>query len=148
WRLLGDESSLPPEEAQVHMQELFFAFIKSPTAETFRAVRDAVVGNEKYDGDSRDLDKMRTAYDQKRYPDVRAAFVAAQPNLLLSPEAHFLLSLSSKAEGDSDGSEMEKYVCFRCIDGILATGTGTQEKPYLVLRTSDEYDVMGALGKQ
>src|SRR5262249_3037929 len=130
------------------MQELFLAFLKAPTADTFRAVRDAVATHEKYDGYSRDLDNMRTAHAQKRYAEVRAAFVAAQPNLLLSPEAHFLLSLTAKALGDTAGSDTEKFVCFRCIDGILSTGTGTQEKPYLVLRTSDEYDVLSALGKQ
>jgi len=130
------------------MRELFIAFVKNPTPDTFHAVRNAVLQDEKYDGYSNDLDQMRAAFGEKRYADVRAAFGESQPNLLLSPEAHFLLSLAARELGDTEGSEFEKYVSFRCIDGILATGNGTQEKPYLVLRTSDEYDVLGVMGKQ
>jgi hypothetical protein len=130
------------------MRELFLAFLKEPTAENFRTVRDLVVNAPNYDGYGGGLDQMRDAYNQKRFDDLRTAFGEAQPNLLLSPEAHFLLSLAARELGDAEGAEFEKFVCFRCIDGIRTTGEGTQEKPYLVLRTSDEYDVLNALGKQ
>jgi hypothetical protein len=130
------------------MQELFLEFLKNPTADTFLAIRREVVHHEKYDGYSRDLDEMRQAFNQKRYADMRTIFGNAQPNLLLSPEAHFLLSLAASELDDAKGAEVEKYISFRCIDGILATGDGTQAKAYVVLRTSDEYDLLGILKKQ
>jgi hypothetical protein len=43
------------------VQELFLAFLRTPTAEAFRAVRDEVLRSPKYDGYSRDLDRMRAA---------------------------------------------------------------------------------------
>jgi hypothetical protein len=130
------------------VQELFLAFLRTPTADTFRVVRDEVVRNPKYDGYSRDLDRMRAAYDQNRFAEVRTAFAEAQPNLLLSPESHFLLSLAARELGDAQGAEAEKFICFRCVDGILASGKGTREEPYPVLRTSDEYDVLRVQDKQ
>ena len=39
-------------------------------------------------------------------------------------------------------------VAATCCEGILATGDGTKEKPYLVTRTSDEYDILQYLDKQ
>lgn len=130
------------------MQELFVAFLQNPTLESFRAIRDMVVNHPNYDGYSQDLHDMENALEQKRFADVKNAFAQAQPNLLLSPGAHLLLSLALREEGNTQNSELERFICFRCIEGIQSTGDGTQERPYLVLRTSDEYDVLSVLGKQ
>jgi hypothetical protein len=130
------------------VQEIFVAFLSNPTLDTFRAVRDIVVNHPNYDGYSRDLRAMEDAYEQKRFADVKGAFAKAQPNLLLSPGAHLLLSLTLKDEGNTNGSEMERFICYRCVEGIKFTGAGTQERPYLVLRTSDEYDMLNVLGKR
>ena len=72
----------------------------------------------------------------------------AQPNLLLSPLAHLLLSAALKEEGNEKAADLERFICFRCVDGIGLTGDGTRARPYLVLRTSDEYDMLNAQGKQ
>jgi len=34
------------------------------------------------------------------------------------------------------------------VQGILSTGDGTKQHPYVVTRTSDEYDVLQFLGKE
>jgi hypothetical protein len=130
------------------VQELFVAFLTDPTPESFRAIRTAVVTHANYDGYSQDLREMDTAYQEKRYADMKGVFGRVQPNLLLSPGAHLLLSLALKEEGNAQGSDLERFICFRCVNGIQSTGDGTQAHPYLVLRTSDEYDVLSALGKQ
>lgn len=129
------------------MQELFTAFLQTPTLDTFSAVRSHIVAHEKYDGYSRELDEMEEAYREKQFADVRKTFGEAMPNLLLSPGAHMLLSMAHHKEGDTQGADMEKFLCFCCLDGIQLTGDGTREKPYLVLRTSDEYDLLNSLGK-
>lgn len=130
------------------MQEQFIAFIQNPTAETFRAIRDGVVSHPRYDGYSQDLNEMDTAYQQKRYGDVKARFGEVQPNLLLSPAAHLLLHLALRDEGDTERAALERFICSRCIVGIQSTGDGSRERPWLVLRTSDEYDVLSTLGKK
>jgi hypothetical protein len=130
------------------MQELFVTFLTTPSIDTFRAIRDQIAKHPRYDGYSQDLRDMETAYQEKRFADVKNTFAQAQPNLLLSPAAHLLLGLVLRDEGNAKGSELERFICFRCVDGIQLTGDGTQTRPYLVLRTSDEYDLLSALGKQ
>jgi hypothetical protein len=130
------------------MQELFVAFLSNPTPESFRALRDVVVTSPNYDGYSQDLRDMERALDEKRFTDVKNVFAQAQPNLLLSPSAHLLLSQALKEEGNEKASDLERFICFRCVDGITNTGDGTRARPYLVLRTSDEYDVLNAQGKR
>jgi hypothetical protein len=43
---------------------------------------------------------------------------------------------------------MEAQIYWRCIEGILSTGDGIQEHPYVVTRISDEYDILLALEKE
>lgn len=130
------------------MRELFFAFLDNPTPETFQTIRDEVLRHENYDGYSRDLDEMDQAITDKRFAEVGPLFGAAQPNLLLSPGAHLLLAVAARELGNAEVADAERFICFRCLDGIIHSGDGTQAKPYRVLRTSDEYDVLAALGKQ
>lgn len=130
------------------MNELFVAFVQNQTPETFGALRAHIVAQPNYDGYSRDLDDMDDAFQQKRYEDVRSKFGSTMPNLLLSPAAHMLVSMSLREDGHSEAAEMERFICFRCMEALQASGDGTKERPYLVLRTTDEYDLMGALGKE
>lgn len=43
---------------------------------------------------------------------------------------------------------MELMTGNACIEGILASGDGSQERPFVVTRTSDEHDVIDYLAKQ
>ena len=130
------------------MQELFVAFLTNPTPESFRALRAVVVNSPNYDGYSQDLSDMERALDEKRFADVKDVFARAQPNLLLSPRAHLLLSQALKEEGNEKASDLERFICFRCADGVTNTGDGTRARPLVVLRTSDEYDVLNVQGKR
>jgi len=59
-----------------------------------------------------------------------------------------MLAALCRDSGDQKQADFAHAVGFACIDGILSTGDGSKEKPYLVLRTSDEYDVLMAEGKE
>ena len=43
---------------------------------------------------------------------------------------------------------MEAFVAATCCEGILTTGEGSKSQPYLVLRTSDEHDIVRYLDKK
>ena len=70
------------------------------------------------------------------------------PNLLLSPRAHLCAAMIAESEGDEERRRMEGAVAYACVQGILSTGDGTKQRPYVVTRTSDEYDVLQFLGKE
>ena len=53
------------------------------------------------------------------------------------------------AEGleDAAKAKAEREAAAKCVEGVLATGDGSADKPYLVTRVSDEYDLLRHLKK-
>ncbi len=130
------------------MNDLFAAFLESPNRQTYLAVRAAVVASERYDPYSREMDDVDAILDADKLDDARRLLSGAMPNLLLSPAAHLVLSFIAKNSGDGERAQMESFVAATCCRGILATGDGTKDSPYLVVRISDEYDLIQYLGKE
>jgi hypothetical protein len=130
------------------MHDQFVAFLTNPTRDSFLAIRALVAAHPNYDGYSDDFRAMEDALDRNDPAGVKDAFGRAQPNLLLSPGAHLLLSVALRSEGNEQAADVERLICFRCVEGVQLTGAGTAESPYLVLRTSDEYDLLSALDKR
>lgn len=130
------------------MRELFFEFVKAPSRNTYLAIHEAVVSSEQYNPYSQEMSSIQDLLDEERYEDARRSLSEAMPNLLLSPRAHMLMGFIAEKTGDADGSQLERYFASACAEGILATGQGSKESPYVVLRTSDEHDVVQYLGKE
>lgn len=130
------------------MRELFIRFIESPDKDTYLALRAAIMATADYDPYSSEFEAAAEQYDQGLAAEARDALLGAIPNLLLSPGAHQMLSFLSAKCGDEEASKMEMMIAAACAEGILATGSGTAEEPYIVLRTSDEYDIVEYLGKE
>ncbi|MCW4601656.1 DUF4919 domain-containing protein [Janibacter hoylei] len=68
------------------------------------------------------------------------------PGAALNPLAHRLLAAAHEALGDDDAARREATLHTLSVSSVLATGDGTQERPWSVLRVADEYDVMRAKG--
>ena len=85
---------------------------------------------------------------KKAYQSAIDTYHSTFPNLLLNPGAHIMLSHAYRALNNEKMADFEKQVASFLVSFILETGNGTKERPYLVLRTSDEYDVLEALGKE
>lgn len=130
------------------MHDEFVAFLKAPGKETFLAVRALIAASEGFDPYSRELDQAIELLQAERYADCTEALRAGMPGLLLSPRAHLIFGMAAKVSGDQEQSEFEYYVASTCVEGILSTGNGSATSPYLVLRTSDEYDVLEYLEKE
>lgn len=129
------------------MQEAFLAFVTDPSRENFLTARQSVVTHPDYDPSSDALRLLREAYEAGEYARTRDLFGTHTATLLLSGEGHFILSLAHDKLGQNDMAQIEKYLAFVCVKGILSTGDGSREQPYLVTSTADEYDVMNALSK-
>lgn len=130
------------------MQEAFLAYIQQPTPENFLAVRSAVLARPDYAPYGDGLRHLRDAYEAGEFAHMKDLFGQHLSSLLLSGEAHFIVALAHEKLGDADAGQMEKYLAFVCVKGILGTGDGSQERPYLVTSTADEYDVLNALSKR
>lgn len=130
------------------MKNLFVDFLKSRTCESFLAVRSALVVSEHYSPYSNEMDDIPEMIDAGRLTEARARISESMPNLLLSPRAHFLLASIGEKSGDQSFAQMERFFGGVCLEGILATGDGSIDRPYIVCRTSDEHDVVWSFGKK
>lgn len=137
----------PPKDKD-DIEKQFAAFLKKPTRETFVVVRKSVVSSPKYDPYGTDPDDLRELADKGRLEAARQKFAEAMPNFLLSPRAHRYLATAARKAGDLDTAKKEIVIARKCIEGILATGDGSREKPYLVTRVQDEYDVLPHLNRE
>jgi len=130
------------------MRELFLAFLQSPSRDTYLAVRSALISGPAYDPYARDILDVVELIEQERFIDADELLRAAMPNLLLSPRAHLCAAMIAEEAGDEERRRMEGAVAYACVQGILSTGDGTKQHPYVVTRTSDEYDVLQFLDKE
>lgn len=130
------------------MRELLFQLIQSPSRENYLAIRASLVASDSYEPYSDEMEKASQLYELSKFEEARDTIRSAIKNLILSPRAHQLLALLLYKLGDTQASQMEMMIGSACIEGILATGDGSEHGPYIVARTSDEYDVIEHHGKQ
>jgi hypothetical protein len=132
------------------MHEELQAFLEAPSARTYRCVREAL------------LDEVASASPEALSLTVLveltelaatgefAALLARTEELAplwaLSPRLHYLAAWAADELGDAETADLERFTFQTCLEGILATGHGTPDSPYLITYVSDEYDVAAALG--
>ena len=124
------------------MQEKLVAFLNSPGLETYLAIREEVIGSSQYAPYSEELDSADQLLDAGEYMEARQRITESMPNLLLSPRAHYLLCRIARALNDHNTAESELKMFVVCLAGILQTGDGSHERPYVVVRVDDEYDLI------
>lgn len=130
------------------MRELFASLMSKPTRETYLELRRQLIDSEHYDPYSKDLQNAEESLGAGNLEKAEQTLRSGMPNLLLSPTAHLLLSFILHKQGDEQGAEMERYIGMACSEAMTQSGDGTQENPYQVLRTSDEYDLLRYLEKE
>lgn len=138
---------LAAQALAVEPKELFAKFLEKPGKETFLAVFKAVTEAESYNPYSTDLDDVWPLIKEKKLKEAQAKLDKAMPNLLLSPRAHRFAALAADGLGDAAKAKAELEASDKCLQGVLATGDGSPDKPYLVSRVSDEYDLLRHLKK-
>lgn len=126
--------------------DLVGAHLADPTPETLEPLRDAVRAAPGFDPELRVREQADALLRDGRYDDAVIALEASMPGSLLSPAAHAMLATALKRSGRPDGAGRHARLARAALDGILATGDGTAERPWSVLRISDEYDVVDSLG--
>jgi hypothetical protein len=124
------------------MKDLFLEYLRKPDLEGYLAVRKFVVEHEDYRPYSSELEELDTIIDEERYQEVLDQLPNLLPNLMLSPRLHLMLAYTHRRLGNEEAANMESAVARACAEGILMTGSGTEKEPWLVTRTSDEYDVL------
>lgn len=122
------------------------AHLADPTGGTLEPLRDAVRSAPGFDPELRVREQVDPLLREGRWADAAAALEASMPGALLSPAAHAMLATALRRTGRPDAAARHARLARAALDGILTTGDGTAERPWSVLRLSDEYDVVDSLG--
>ena len=129
------------------MRELLINFVQEPSQDNFLALRTAIIGSEQYSPYSNEMERIHSLIEEKKWSDAKEAFQTAMPNLMLSPRAHLAMSFVANRMGDEKTERFEGFLASACCQGVIESGGGTKDSPYLVTRTSDEHDVVEFLQK-
>ena len=127
------------------MKEKFITYLQTPTLENFLSVREALLKTDKFNPYSDELDDVPARLESGDFKSVvEKIHRHLWPNHLLSPGAHFHLSFACHKLGQEQEAQAEYFIYGSLMRGIEQTGDGTPDKPFLVSRTSDEYDYLFA----
>lgn len=130
------------------MNEQFRSFLQSPNRETYLALRNKIISSESYQPYSDEFEIASELYGEQKLQQARDTLQKSMANLLLSARAHQLLGFLHSKTSDVQAAQAELMIANACVEGILATGNGSVDSPYIVVRTSDEHDVIDHLGKE
>ena len=133
------------------MQDELQAFLEAPTARTYRQVREALLEEVAATCSAETLSagvlvELTELAAADQFHAVLGRIDDLQPAWALSPRIHYLAAVAADEVGEDDVAELERFVFQSCLDGILATGDGTKQSPYLSTYSSDVHDLLLALG--
>jgi len=130
------------------MQRQLAAFVEQPSKATFLAARDAVLRESPRPLLAAQIAELERLLEQEDYHSLISQLDALPPSKVLSPRIHFLAGEAADALGDWEETELERCLFVITLQGLLATGDGTQANPYIVCHASDEYDILDALNRE
>jgi hypothetical protein len=125
------------------MMEKYINYLQSPTFDNFVSLRDDVISTVGFNPYSSELDDTNTRMEDDDYEGlIQNTMENLLPNHLISPGAHLNLAFAYHKLGQKDAADMEMFIKDLLLQGISQSGDGTETKPYLVSRMSDERDYL------
>lgn len=127
------------------MQETLEAFLEHPTAKNYGAARQLILADPEYRGDPRQLAELAELCERRMFAEAGERIGEMMPDWALSPRVHAYAAWIASEAGDAEDAELERFMQQCCLEGLLATGDGSREHPFLVMHVSDEYDILDCL---
>lgn len=143
----GDKTMINGSDEKKRVIQAYMDFLASPDLEHYMSVRRMIVSSDEYFGYSDGLDRLQEAAENNDLSAGRAVLIEDAINLLLCPHAHLIIAEMEQEAGNDKGTKLAEHAVSCCINGIMATGDGSRDSPYLVLRIEDQYGVLAALKK-
>jgi hypothetical protein len=120
----------------------FTEFFQNPTASRYEELLKEQVAAPGYSGHE-DYVELKSMISDDKMDEAAAELERLMTIYPLSPRLHLLASYRAEAIGNKELEEREQEIGFACLEAILSTGDGSEAKPYLCSKVSDEYDVLG-----
>ncbi|SHJ97277.1 hypothetical protein SAMN02745244_03679 [Tessaracoccus bendigoensis DSM 12906] len=117
-------------------------YIDDANAVTLDALREAILACPSYTPTPRFMLEARRLAASGRHWEAINLVAQWMPGAFLSPSAHSLLAESLAAVGDDAEAGRERFLTRLAIQTLIRTGDGSRERPWIVLRVDDEYDLL------
>lgn len=119
-------------------------FLERPTAQNYRCVRRIILSETGSSTDLPDFSALAQLCQQGRFEQVRDHIDALLPAWSLSPRVHFYATWAARELDDHEDAHLETFLYETCLQGMLATGNGSRQRPYLITHQADQYDLLAA----
>ena len=120
-------------------------FLENPTGPAFLEIRRAVLEEPGFSPWASDLENIDQLIADEAFESIISTIRGALwPSFILSPGAHIQLGFALHKTGQAREANLERALGSLLLRGIEMTGDGTESKPFLVTRVSDEYDFLFA----
>jgi len=130
----------------VSFADVLDRWVADPSPAHLEAVRDAVQADPYYSSGTELASLVVPHIERGDHARARDVLLGAMPGAFLSPMAHSLLARVHLALGDEELALAQRRLARAALVAIVSSGDGSREHPWVVLRISDEYDVLSAMG--
>ena len=122
--------------------ELLSQYVANPDHSTLTPLQQAVMDAANYDPLVLIETRLNPLFEASDHQGIIDLLHRQMPGLFLSPTVHAYLSQAHQELGDETGAQRERQAAQLAMQTLISSGNGSHEKPYRVLRVSDEYDVL------
>lgn len=127
------------------MHDKLVTFLEDPTADNYLAARSVVAVSANLVRIVAEMQEAECLNREGQFEALRTLVDNLIPSAALSPRLHYFSARANRELGRREDAELAEFMFDACMRGLLATGEGTAEAPYLVAMTSDQYDILRAL---
>ncbi len=126
----------------------FVRFLREASPENFLQLREAVIASPNYAPYANSLRPAHELLAQGKLAEALRFLESIQPHWIANPDYYRLLAIVYEKLGQDEAAQREHRIALLLVEGILSTGDGSEQQPYLVLRNADEYAVLTYLGRR
>jgi len=130
------------------LHELIANFLTEPAAESYLALRQAVLSSPAYQPAS---DVLYRFSESVRAGQVEQAELHRQrlfPTFLLTPRAHGDYGDLLLLQGDPKGQQLEYYFARQLAEFLMQSGDGSPQRPYQISCVEDEFYILHRLQRR
>jgi hypothetical protein len=117
-------------------------FIDRPTGRNYLRVRSRILETGSGRPEPKDLAELEASFAEGDFGLVRERMERMLPAWSLSPRFYWLGAVAAREQGDQDSAEIDRFLYQVCLEGLMATGSGSFQLPYLMTYGSDEDELL------
>jgi hypothetical protein len=129
------------------MQKAIEAFFTDPTCDLYLEARDAVVDDSSFRVAYADMLRLTTLMRAGRMSEAQVELDWLLPSWALSPRIHGFGARLAQYFHDGEDVELFRFMRNACLEGLCASGCGTEETPYVILYPTDALDLIQSIGE-